>query len=70
MSRLALSDSFEYLCHWSMAIINILILSVLGLPTSECDIYRCQILTHKDGPLPERINIQGEVDVDIVAARI
>ena len=58
MAYLALSDSFEYLCGGSTAIINICILSVRGqLYTSESDVCRRQILTYKDGPRTERVNI-------------
>ena len=55
MSSLALSDSFEYLCFGSTAIIyikyiyNILTLSVRR-QSSESDVYRRQILTTKVDP--------------------
>ena len=58
MSQLALFASFEYLCHGSVAIINILIISVCG-PPSYVRIwrlqYRRQILTFKDDPHVERV---------------
>ena len=47
MSSLALPGSFEYLCHGSTAIINILILSVRQI---------LQILTYKYGPRAESVN--------------
>ena len=54
MSQLALSVSLEYLCYGSTAIKNMQILSARG--SSESDVYRLQILTHKDGPRAERVN--------------
>ena len=45
MSQLALSDSFEYLCYGSTAIINIFILTA-----RESDVHRRQILTSKVDP--------------------
>ena len=55
MSKLALPVSFEYLCYGSMAIIDSLIISVRG--QSLCDRTDARILTHKDGPHTERVNI-------------
>ena len=55
MSSLALSDSFEYLCYGSTAIINLLILSVLGPHLSESDVCRRQILTYNYIPRTERV---------------
>ena len=55
MPWLALSDSLKYQCYGSTVIINILILSVRGLYTSESDVCRRQILTYKDGPGAERV---------------
>ena len=59
MSPLALSASFEYLCYWSTAINIFLFLVRVGhrIYTSESDVYRRLILTSKDGPRGERVNI-------------
>ena len=49
---------FEYICYRSTVIGNILIFLVRGrLYTSESDVYRRQILTYKDGPRTERVNL-------------
>ena len=58
MSYSVLSDSFEYLCYGSTAIINIVSLSVHDrLYTSESDVYRCQVLTYKDDPRTVRAKL-------------
>ena len=44
---LALSDSFEYICYGSMAIINVFTLAVRG-PNLVPDVYRRQMLTSTD----------------------
>ena len=49
MSQLALSESFEYLCHVSTVIINIFT-RYTGID------FRCQNLTSKDGPRAVRVN--------------
>ena len=58
MSYLALSTSFEYLCYGSTAIINTINLFQCWdrFYKSESDIYRRQILTHKDGSRTERVS--------------
>ena len=53
LSSLALSDSFEYLCYGSTAIINIVTLT-------ESDVCRRQIMTTKFNPRTVRVN-RGQV---------
>ena len=53
---MTLSASFEYLCYGSTAIINILIPKVRG-PSLEYDVYRRQILTPKNVPRAEMVNL-------------
>ena len=53
MSQLALSDSFEYLCHESTTIRKIFTLTVRG---STLD-YRRQILTTKVDPRAVRVKL-------------
>ena len=58
---LALSVSFEYICYGSTAIINILLFQCgdhFYRPTSESGVYRRLILTYKDGPCAERVNVE------------
>ena len=56
MSQLALSASFQYQCSGSTAI-KIVQLFQCGdrLYGSESDVYRRQILMHKDGPRAESV---------------
>ena len=53
MSQLALSDSFEYICYGSTAIINIF--TVRGSAT-ESDVCRRQVLTYKEVPALKGLN--------------
>ena len=56
MSSLAISDSFEYLCYGSKAIRNIFTLTVQDRHWStECDVYRRQILSTKVDPRVVRV---------------
>ena len=61
MYYLALSYLFEYLCYGFTAIRNVLILSNSQsgdrLYVSQSDVSRHHILTYKDGPRAERVNI-------------
>ena len=58
MSSSVLSDSFEYLCYGSTAIINIVTLSVRDrLYTSESDVYRWQALMTKVDPRTVRAKL-------------
>ena len=58
MSQLALFVSFEYLCNEATANRTILNLSASGpSKTSESDVHRRQILTYKDSPRPERVEV-------------
>ena len=55
MSWLSLSDSIEYLCYGSTAILNLFFQCVARLYTSEYDVYRYKTLTYKDSPRSERV---------------
>ena len=58
MSYSALSDSFEYLCYVSTAIINIFLFLQRRdrHQSSESDVDRRQILTTEVGPCAVRVN--------------
>ena len=62
MSSSALSDSFEYLCYGSTAIINSFTLTVRGsiftltVRGSTLDVYGRQIMTSKVEPRTARVN--------------
>ena len=57
MSQLDLSDSFEYLCYGSTAIINISYSYSAGIDfkSTESDFYRRQILRTKVDPRTARV---------------